>query len=118
MSQKKRLFPIERLRFNEIILPLLESDKRKSGRPCKVDTYHFFCGILYVLRTGVSWRDLPSEFGNWHTIYTRYKRWCERGTFWRLLYHLQSKKIINLDVIFVDGSIIPVHRHGSGALKK
>jgi hypothetical protein len=36
--------------------------------------YNFFwefCGILYIFRTGVSWRDLRSKYGNWHTIYTR-----------------------------------------------
>ncbi|MGL5784570.1 MAG: transposase, partial [Alphaproteobacteria bacterium] len=50
-----------------------EASKKKSGRPSKVDLYSFFCGVLYVLRTGLSWRDLPACFGNWHTIYTRFK---------------------------------------------
>ncbi len=36
----------------------------------KVSDYKFFCGVLYILRTGISWRDLPEEYGNWHTIYT------------------------------------------------
>ncbi len=47
------------------------------GRPTKVSHYKFFCGVLYILKTGISWRDLPAEYGNWHTIYTRYKRWSE-----------------------------------------
>jgi hypothetical protein len=61
---------------------------------------------------------VPKNYGNWHTIYTRYKRWCESGFFWHLLHELQSGKEIKLDVIFVDGSIVPLHRHGGGALKK
>jgi hypothetical protein len=48
----------------------------------------------------------------------RYKKWCDSGFFWHLLHQLQSRKDIKLDVIFVDGSIIPLHRHGGGALKK
>lgn len=72
----------------------------------------------FILRTGVSWRDLPEEYGNWHTIYTRYNRWSENGFFWRLLYQLQSLKQLLMDIVFVDGSIIPLHRHGGGALKK
>lgn len=38
--------------------------------------------------------------------------------FWRLLYYLQSFKEIVMDIVFVDGSIVPLHRHGGGALKK
>ncbi|UCM86309.1 MAG: transposase [Rickettsia endosymbiont of Culicoides impunctatus] len=87
-----------------------------SGKFCPQE--QFFCGVLYVLRTGVSWRDLLSEYGNWHTIYTRYKRWSENGFFWHLLYHLQSVKQLLMDIVFVDGSIVPLHQHGGGALKK
>ncbi len=63
--------------------------------------------MLYVLRTGISWRDLPEEYGSWHTIYTRYKRWSDNGVFWKLLHYLQSLKEIVMDVVFVDGSIVP-----------
>lgn len=91
---------------------------KQLGRPTKVSNYNFFCGVLYILRTGVSWRDLPAEYGNWHTIYTRYKRWSEKGFFWKLLYYLQSLKEIAIDISFIDGSIVPLHRHGGGALKK
>jgi transposase len=114
----KRKYPIEKSKFEELIEPFLKESKKKLGRPTKVDHYNFFCGVLYILRTGASWRDLPEEYGNWHTIYTRYKRWSENGFFWKLLYHLQSLKEILLEVVFVDGSIVPLHRHCSGSLKK
>jgi transposase len=101
-----------------LIEPIIKREQKKSGRPTKVSNYKFFCGVLYILRTGISWRDLPAEYGNWHTIYTRYNRWTENGFFWRLLYHLQSFKQLLMDIVFVDGSIISLHRHGGGALKK
>ena len=116
--KNKRKYPIEEGKFEELIEPFLKESKKKLGRPTEVSNYIFFCGVLYILRTGASWRDLPEEYGNWHTIYTRYKRWSENGFFWRLLYHLQSLKEILLEVVFVDGSIVPLHRHGSGSLKK
>ncbi len=116
--EDKRKYPIEEVKFRELIEPFLEKTKQKVGRPTKVSHYKFFCGVLYVLRTGISWRDLPKEYGNWHTIYTRYKRWSENSVFWGLLYHLQSLKDIVMDVVFVDGSIVPLHRHGGGCLKK
>ena len=117
MSQDRK-YPIKEERFEELIEPYLKKSKQKSGRPTKVSNYKFFCGVLYILRTGISWRDLPEEYGNWHTIYTRYKRWSETGFFWKLLHHLQSLKEIVLDIAFVDGSIVPLHRHGGGSLKK
>ncbi|UCM86345.1 MAG: transposase [Rickettsia endosymbiont of Culicoides impunctatus] len=83
---------------------------QETRTPTKVSHYKFFCGVLYVLRTGVPWRDLSSEYGNWHTIYTRYKRWSENGFFWHLLYQLQSVKQLLMDIVFVDGSIVPLHR--------
>lgn len=115
---EERKYPVSEIKFKELIEPIIKREQKKSGRPTKVSHYKFFCGVLYVLRTGVSWRDLPAEYGNWHTIYTRYNRWSENGFFWRLLYHLQSLKQLLMDIVFVDGSIIPLHRHGGGALKK
>lgn len=116
--REQRKYPIKERKFKELIEPYLQKWKQKSGRPAKINNYKFFCGVLYVLRTGIAWRDLPEEYGNWHTIYTRYKRWSENGFFWKLLHDLQSMKEIVLDVSFVDGSIVPLHKHGGGPLKK
>jgi transposase len=116
--REERKYPIKEERFQELIEPYLKRSKQKLGRPAKVSNYMFFCAVLYVLRTGVPWRDLPQEYGNWHTIYTRYKRWSENGIFWKLLNHLQSLKEIAVDVVFIDGSIVPLHKHGGGSLKK
>ena len=92
-----RLFPLSPEYFSEVIEPLIVSHYKKPGRPPKTSHYNFFCGVLYVMRTGVSWRDLPPCFGVWHTIYTRFKRWSENGLFWSLLYTLQQKKKVKAD---------------------
>ena len=113
-----RKYPISERKFEQLIEPLITRFRKKCGRPSKIGNYKFFCSILYVLRTGVSWRDLPEDYGCWHTIYTRYKRWSKNGFFGYLLYRLQSTKAALMDIVFVDGSIIPLHRHGGGALKK
>ena len=75
-------------------------------------------GVLFVLRTGVSWRDLPSCFGNWHTVYTRFKHVRENCLFWSLLYRLQQSKKIKMDLVWIDSTTVSLHRHGSGVLKK
>jgi transposase len=113
-----RLYPLKREVFDCVVLPFIKHHRKRGGHPPRVGDYEFFCGVLYVLRTGVSWRNLPACFGPWHTIYTRYKRWSASGFFWRLLDHLQSLKKLCVDVVFVDGSLVPLHRHGSGAPKK
>jgi transposase len=113
-----RHYPLQLGDFKREIEPYILSFKNRSGRPSKVSHYEFFCAVLYVLRTGVSWRDLPSFYGPWHTIYTRFKRWSENGLFWHLLYHLQQKKRIVLDFVWIDSTTINLHRHGSGSLKK
>ena len=113
-----RMYPLSSETFDKHILPIIESSKKVSGRPTCIPHYDFFCAVLYVLKTGLSWRDVPKEYGAWHTIYTRYKRWSETGLFWTILQTLQSQKAIQLDVCWVDSTTIPLHRHGSGPLKK
>jgi len=78
----------------------------------------FSLAVVFVLRTGVSWRDLHSCFGNWHTVYTRFKRVRENGLFWSLLYRLQQRKKIKMDLVWIDSTTVSLHPHGSGVLKK
>lgn len=113
-----RLFPLSQEFFQETIEPLISMHYKRPGRPPKEGHYAFFCAILYVLRTGISWRDLPPCFGPWHTVYTRFKRWSENGLFWSLVYQLQQKKALKLDFTWIDSTTIGLHRHGSGSLKK
>jgi hypothetical protein len=61
---KLRYYPLQLADFKREIEPHIISAKNRSGRPSKVSHYKFFCAVLYVLRTGVSWRDLPSFYGS------------------------------------------------------
>jgi len=114
----ERFYPISKDYFKEHIHPYLLELKDGRGRPALISDYDFFCAVLFVMRTGISWRDLPDRYGSWHTIYTRFKRWSESEWFWKLLRRPQAKKLINVDFSWIDSTTIAVHRHGSGALKK
>lgn len=115
----KRLYPIERKRFEEQILPIIEkATTPQGGRPPKIDHYTCFCAMLTMLRVSLPWRDCPKEYGPWHTIYTRFKRWSENGLLWNLLYKLKQDKLISIDIVFMDSTTVKLHRHGSGANKK
>jgi len=113
-----RLFPLSPEFFKETIEPLIIMHYKRPGRPPKKGHYHFFCGVLYVLRTGMPWRDLPVCFGYWHTVYMRFKRWSESGLFWSLVYQLQQKKKVKVKFAWIDSTTIGLHRQGSGCLKK
>ncbi|WP_372584418.1 IS5 family transposase [Bacillus thuringiensis] len=58
----------------ELIREDLEN-ARKRTRPRTVDLYEAFCGVLYLLTTGCQWRNLPSDFPHWKTVYAYYQIW-------------------------------------------
>ncbi len=60
------------------VSPLLPPQKPPVGRP-NVDHRTVVGGILWVQRTGHSWRQLPVSFGKWSTVYSRYRRWQHIG---------------------------------------
>ena len=110
----KRLFPITMEFFNTHIKPLIVCHYSRAGRPPKISDYHVFCAMLYVLRTGIPWRDLPPCYGHWNYVYQRFKRNSDRGVWWHILMKLQQEKKITLYVVLADSTTFPVHRHGGG----
>jgi transposase len=62
----------------EHLRPLLPPQKPPTGRPA-VDHRVVVEGMLWVARTGSSWRELPERFGPWSTVASRYQRWCKEG---------------------------------------
>ena len=67
--------------------------------------------MVYVLRTGVPWRDLPERFGPWSSVYTRYRRWCDTGLFARMLGLLTTGA--EGELRHLDCSHIKLHQHGA-----
>ncbi len=78
-------------------------------------------GILWKLRTGAPWRDLPDRYGPWRTVYARFVRWQQDGTWDRLLAHVQTKSDAVGDgswEVSIDRSVVRAHQHAAGARKK
>ncbi|MFB9399118.1 IS5 family transposase, partial [Streptomyces echinatus] len=75
-------------------------------------------GVLYRVRTGVQWRDLPERFGPWETVYKRHRRWSADGTWQMLLSKVQAAQDavgrIDWDVS-VDSTAVRAHQHAAGA---
>lgn len=110
----KRFYPVTEDFFNNKLLSVIESSYVWKGRPPRISHYKIFCAAMYVLRTGVSWRDLPKCYGHWNHVYQRVKRLSDRGVWWQVLLLLQRDKEIKLRVVMGDSSTIKFHRHGGG----
>lgn len=90
----------------ERIAPLLPENGRR-GKQWK-DHREVVNGILWKIRTGAPWRDLPSRYGPWQTCYDRFARWRRDGTWDRLLAHAQMKADAASEVVWevsVDSTI-------------
>jgi transposase len=89
-------------------------------KPEDVEMINFLNGVLYIIENGCKWRALPAEFGNWHTIYTRFNRWCKNGVFDAIFLALQDEGIISIEteIVCLDSTSVKVHPDGTGALKK
>jgi transposase len=65
------------------------------------------------VRTGLPWRDLPAGFGNWNSVFRRFRRWAESGVFERLFKEISA--IPDFEYAMIDGTIVQVHQKASGA---
>lgn len=70
--------------------------------------------ILYRMRVGCPWRDLPVEFGFWNSIYQQFNRWSAKNKLMKIFKDLVQDP--DLEWAFIDGSIIRAHQHSSGAV--
>ena len=95
----------------ELLLPGKPGD---VGRPA-IDNRRSLEGMLWVLRTGAQWRDLPPEFGKWGTVYQRFRRWTAAGIFQRLFE--STKGHLDMRSVQVDGTYVKAHQHSAGAPK-
>jgi transposase len=73
-------------------------------------------GILYRLRVGCPWRDVPKEFGKWNNLYRRFNEWSRKGKIVQIFKMLVVDP--DLEWEFIDGSIVKAHQHSSGCKKK
>ena len=85
------------------------SDPGRSGS----DNRRFVEAVLWIVRTGSPWRDLPPELGKWNTVFKRFRDWVKAGVFKRLFEAVSGQP--DMEYAMVDATIVKVHRHGQGA---
>ena len=93
----------------------------KTGRPAK-NRRTIVNGILWILRTGSPWRDLPEKFGPWETYFGCFDRWNADGTLDKILRRLRAAQIdigaIDEELWCIDGTFVRAHRCAGGGGKK
>ena len=103
----------------ESLLPELPKGKQ-GGRPW-AGTRATLDGILWVLKTGARWRDLPASYPSPATCWRRLKRWEEDGTWLRLwqtfLGMLDEQGKLDWEEAFLDGTFAPAKKGATRSAK-
>jgi transposase len=92
----------------ERLVPGKEGDKGRHGE----DNRLFVDAVLWVARTGAPWRDIPGEFGNWNSIFQRFRRWAKAGRWESLFKELSVDS--DCEYLIIDATIVRAHQHASG----
>ena len=79
------------------------------------DNRLFLDAILWIAKTGAPWRDLPERFGNWNSVWRRFRRWAQKGT-WQVVF--EALQDPDLEWLILDSTVIRAHPHAAGAKKK
>ena len=102
----------------EQLEPLLPPQKPPIGRP-SLDHRTVINGIVWIIRTGAPWRDLPERYGSWKTVSSRFYRWQQKGVWNRIFSKVQQLSDANgeigWEVHYVDGTVVRAHQHAAGA---
>ncbi|MCA6115198.1 IS5 family transposase [Bradyrhizobium sp. WSM 1738] len=85
--------------------------KGSTGR----DNRMFVEGVLWIVRTGAPWRDLPEVFGDWNSVFRRFSRWSIKGVWWRIFEAMSDDP--DFEYLIVDSTIVRAHQHAAGAKK-
>ena len=77
------------------------------------DNRRFINAVMWILRTGAPWRDLPEDYGDWKNTHRRFCRWRDKGHWEKLLETLMDDP--DFEWLMIDASHVKIHPHASGA---
>ena len=100
----------------ELIADVFAPPKR-MGRPPR-DRRAIMNAILWILRTGAPWRDLPAAFGPWQTAWDLFDQWNQDGTLMKILERLRLTQQLDSELWCIDGTIVRAAKCAAGGGKK
>jgi transposase len=89
------------------LLPGKVGDPGRSGR----DNRQFVNGVLWVLRSGAHWHDLPERYGKWKTVHTRFSRWAKAGV-WERIFEALIRDRDN-QYLMLDTTLVRAHQQAA-----
>lgn len=93
--------------------PFLIENRSRGGRP-PADHRRVLDGVFWIARTGAPWRDLPSEFGAWNSVFRQFLRWTECAVWDVILAALTESEASDAATQMIDSTIVRVHQHAAG----
>ena len=93
-SQWRRIYEYLR-EFSEIYV--------RNEEQCR----RFVEAVFWMARSGAQWRLLPSEYGDWNTVYRRFADWAKKGIWYKMLYYFAADA--DMEYIMVDSTILRAH---------
>ena len=85
----------------------------KAGDPGRTagDNHRFINGVMWVLRSGAHWQDMPERYGNWKSTHKRFSRWAKSGV-WEAVF----KRLLNdpkNDYVMIDSTLVKAHQEAA-----
>jgi transposase len=103
----------------DLIKDLLPHDDHPEGGHPWEDHRRYLNGMFWVLHAGAQWREMPSRYGKWNSVYCRFRRWQKNGTIDKILRRLQlvldENGFIDNTLWCIDGTNIRASRSAAGA---
>lgn len=99
----------------EKIYQFLQNEQRIYGGD-EAKMRLFIEAILWMARSGASWRLLPEKYGNWNSVFRRFARWSDRGI-WQAMFEYFADDP-DMSEVMIDSTIVRAHQCAAGALKK
>jgi transposase len=91
----------------EALLPGKHGDPGRSG----ADNRLFVNGVLWVLRSGAHWHDLPERYGKWKSVHTRFARWAKAGVWERVFKVLTADR--KNEYLMLDTTLVRAHQQAA-----
>src|SRR3990167_3653544 len=76
------------------------------------DNRLFINGVIWIARSGAPWRDLPERYGNWNSVWRRFRRWAQGGVWERVFRELSVDA--DLEELLIDSTAVKAHQHAAG----